>query len=187
MRWLSASAPKQPAHPFDMLTNLGPSIFVPEVEHLTVVGLTGVVIFDAPVEKQIGSLCRRFPPRRNTASRGLSAEVGQELVCLCENVSLLLDSHFSGLRVNEMSDGSNSDRCRDRRAYILVTVPVKTNFVASVAHSGHLLGECFQRVTRDEPCCCQAVLLEELQQAGHTDFSGVHTACNVVGRVFTSI
>lgn len=69
---------------------------------------------------------------------------------------------------------------------VLVGIPVESNLVSCVANLFHLLWEGLQRVTRNEPCCFDAVLVEELQQTPGSH-GGCPNACSwgdVLGLVY---
>lgn len=59
--------------------------------------------------------------------------------------------------------------------------------MSGIADGSHLLGECLQGVAGYEPGCYETVFLEELQQAGHAHFSGVHPTGYIIGRILAAI
>lgn len=104
-------------------------------------------------------------PWSNTSARRLASKLSQHPVGLVQNVPLLLNGHILG---------------------VLVGIPVESNLVSCVANLFHLLWEGLQRVTRNEPCCFDAVLVEELQQTPGSH-GGCPNACSwgdVLGLVY---
>jgi len=107
-----------------------------------------VIILNAVREQQLCSFAAGLPPRSNAALRRLAAELGQHLVCLVQHIALLVDCHVVG---------------------ILMTVSVQSNFMVFVSDCCTIFWERLERVSGDEPCCFDVVLVEQLEQSLHTD------------------
>jgi len=107
-----------------------------------------VVILDAVREQQLRSFAASLPPRSDAAFRRLAAELGQHLICLVQHIALLVDCHV--IRV-------------------LVTVSVQSDLMVFVSNCCTILWECLERVSGDEPCGFDVVLVEQLEQSLHTD------------------
>ena len=84
-----------------------------------------------------------YLPWSDASAGRLADEIGQHAICLVEDIALLLDRHVFG---------------------VLVGVPVQTDLVACITHSGHLFREGLQGVAWDEPGGLDVVFLEEFQQ-----------------------
>jgi hypothetical protein len=59
--------------------------------------------------------------------------------------------------------------------------------MSGIADHGTLFGECFQGVTRNEPCSFDVVLVEKLQHSSRAVGSSPKTTRDITGAVFTSI
>lgn len=137
---------------FLCIVDFGPIVASTQIVSLAVLVAHAVVVFDAVVKEELGTLFTRFPPDcsslsfvltlgiaevgeilpwSNATSRWLSDKIRQHPVRFIQDVSLLLDGHI--LRV-------------------LVRIPVKSNFMACITNSRHILWEGFQGVAWDKPC-----------------------------------
>ena len=80
-----------------------------------------------------------------------SAELGEYLVRLVEDVLLLLERHIGR---------------------VLVRVAMEPDLVAGVADHGAFFGKALQAVARDEPRGFDVVLVEQLEETARTDGAG---------------
>ena len=98
-----------------------------------------VVILDAVRKQQLCSFAAGLPPRSDAALGRLAAELGQHLICLVQYIALLVDCHV---------------------VWILMTVSMQSNLVIFVSDCCTILWERLERVSGDEPCGFDVVLVE---------------------------
>jgi len=110
-----------------------------------------VVVLDAVVEQELGSVRAAFPPGSDASSRGLSDKIGELSVGLVEDVFLLLEGHV---------------------LWVLVAVAVEADLVACVSNCCHFFWEGVETVSWDEPGCLDVVFLEEFEKTGDPNGSG---------------
>jgi hypothetical protein len=92
----------QRMHPllgFFRIVYLRPRVSYTEPIHLTIVMGHRVVVLDSIAKKKFSTLLGGFPPRSNTPSWRLPAEVCEEAISFVEHITLLFQGHIRWILV----------------------------------------------------------------------------------------